>query len=72
VTIETKIPKAQIFRFENFWMHHSKLKEIVQAAWQIPTEYSDAAKRINAMLKNVRRGLKLWSRNLHCLKKLIA
>jgi hypothetical protein len=60
VTIETKIPKAQVLRFENFWMHHSDFKEIVQAAWQIPTEYSDAAKRINAKLKNVRRGLKLW------------
>jgi hypothetical protein len=72
VTIETKIPKAQIFRFENFWMHHSEFKEIVQAAWQIPTEYSDAAKRINAKLKNVRRGLKLWSKNRPCLKKLIA
>jgi hypothetical protein len=60
VTIETKIPKAQVFRFENFWMHHSEFKGIVQAAWQIPTEYSDAAKRINAKLKNVRRGLKLW------------
>jgi hypothetical protein len=60
VTIETKIPKAQVFRFENFWMQHFEFKGIVQAAWQIPTEYSDAAKRMNAKLKNVRRGLKLW------------
>jgi hypothetical protein len=27
---------------------------------KIPTEYSNAAKRKNAKLKNVRRGLKLW------------
>jgi hypothetical protein len=72
VTIETKIPKAQVFRFENFWMHHSKFKYIVQAGWQIPTEHSDSAKRVNAKLKNVRRGLKLWAKNLPCLKKIIA
>jgi hypothetical protein len=60
VTIEIKIPKAQVFRFENFCMQHSEFKGIVQAAWQIPTKYSDATKRMNAKLKNVRRGLKLW------------
>jgi hypothetical protein len=69
VTIETKIPKTQVFRYENFWMHPSEFKNIVQVAWQIPVEHSDSVKIINGKLKNVRIGLKLWAKNLPCLKK---
>jgi hypothetical protein len=33
--------------------------------------FTNSAKRINAKFKNVRRALKIWSRNLPCLKKQI-
>jgi hypothetical protein len=31
VVINTKIPKANVFRIENHWLQHSELKQIVQA-----------------------------------------
>ncbi|XP_071685378.1 uncharacterized protein [Lolium perenne] len=71
VVFNTKIPKAKVFRIENHWMQHSEFKQIVQAAWNIPVNYKDSAKNINAKFKNLRRGLKLWAKNLPCLKILI-
>ena len=72
IAIGTKIPRAKIFRFENYWMQHSEFRNIVENAWSIPIGHLDSAKNINAKFKNLRRGLKLWSKNLPCLKKLIA
>ena len=71
IAIDTKIPRAKIFRFENFWLQHSDFKQIVANAWNIPVGITDSAKRINAKLKNVRRGIKLWEKSLPCLKNLI-
>src|SRR4051812_38229139 len=62
------IPKSQVFRFENYWMHHKDFKAIVQNAWNIPVGFHDSAKKINAKFKNVRRGLKIWAKKLPCLK----
>jgi hypothetical protein len=72
VAIGTKIPRAKIFRFENYWLHHSTFKEVVQKAWNIPVNFPDSAKRVNAKFKNLRRSLKLWAKNLTCLKQNIA
>jgi hypothetical protein len=71
VTIGTNIPKSNLFRFQNYWLQHSQFKEIVQNAWNIPVGYIDSAKRINAKFKNLRRALKMWAKNLPCLKDLI-
>jgi exonuclease III len=71
IAIGTKIPKAKIFRFENYWLEHSDFKQVVQNIWNIPVGYSDSAKKINAKLKNLRRGLKLWAKILPCLKNQI-
>jgi exonuclease III len=71
VVFNTKIPKAKVFRIENHWMQHSEFKQIVQAAWNIPVGHVDSAKNINAKFKNLRRSLKLWAKNLPCLKNLI-
>jgi exonuclease III len=68
VAIGTKIPRAKIFRFENYWLHHSSFKDVVQKAWNIPVNFNDSAKRINAKFKNLRRELKIWAKNLPCLK----
>jgi hypothetical protein len=71
ISIGTKIPKAQLFRFENYWLQHSEFKDIVQNIWNIPVGFTDSAKKINAKLKNLRRGLKHWSKNLPCLRQQI-
>jgi hypothetical protein len=28
ISIKTEVPKARIFRFENFWMEHENFKEV--------------------------------------------
>jgi hypothetical protein len=60
IAIDTKIPRSNIFRFENYWLQHSDFMQIVQNAWNIPVNHSNSAKRINAKLKNLRRAIKLW------------
>ena len=49
-------------------MKREEFKEIVSNAWCIPVGFQDAAKSINAKFKNVRRALKLWAKNIPCLK----
>jgi hypothetical protein len=43
----------------------------VENAWNIPTNYSDSANRVNANFKNLRRAIKLWAKQLPCLKQQI-
>ena len=57
--IGTSIPKARVFRFENYWLQHSDFKQVVAAAWNIPVGNLDAVKSLNAKFKNLRRALKL-------------
>jgi hypothetical protein len=68
-TIGTKIPRAKVFRFENFWLEHSDLKTIVQSIWNIPVGFTDSAKRINAKFKNLGIGLKFWVKKLAMYQK---
>ena len=72
IDIGTKIPRTEVFRFENFWLQHNSFKQVVQNAWNIPVGFTDQAKKINAKLKNTRRALKLWSKSLSSLKASIA
>jgi hypothetical protein len=71
IAIGTKIPRAKLFRFENYWLQHSSFTYIVKNAWNIPVSFTNSAKRVHAKFKNVRRALKILSKNLPCLKKQI-
>jgi hypothetical protein len=71
ISIGTKIPKAKIFRFENYWMSHDSFQDIVKKAWDSPIAPMNSAKKINAKFKILRRNLKNWAKNLPCLKNLI-
>jgi hypothetical protein len=51
IAIGTKIPRAKVFRFENYWLEHSDFKTIVQSIWNIPVGFTGSAKKINAKLK---------------------
>ena len=48
VSIETSIPRSNIFRFENFWPEHPCFFEVVQAAWSKPIHKSDTASMLSA------------------------
>jgi hypothetical protein len=72
VQIGTSIPKANIFRFENFWLHHPECLEQIKTVWLTPVNVCNSAHTISAKFKLLRRSLKLWSKNLSNLSKLIA
>ena len=68
VTISTAIPKASIFRFENYWPDHPGFYDAVQRGWNMHVRNS----RDSATVKNVRHELKVWSRGISNLNILIA
>lgn len=71
ISIETSIPKSIIFRFENYWVDMTGFMEVVKIFWDIPVRATNQGIVINGKLKNVRRGLKRWSKRLSNLNQLI-
>jgi hypothetical protein len=69
IVISTSIPRASIFRFENFWAEHENL-EIVQESWLDAPILANSARNISAKFKKLRADLKGWSSNLSNLKLL--
>lgn len=68
ISINTTIPKAHVFCFENFWMFHDDFYNQVQLGWFSGIEHSDAAKNITSKFKSLRKTLKDWSHTLSSLK----
>jgi len=58
INISTKIPKARIFRFENFWMISEHINTILNSAWSAPVYHTDRAKIITAKFKILRKKLR--------------
>jgi hypothetical protein len=68
VSISTVIPKSNIFRFENFWLQHDDFLNQVHLGWYTLIDHLDAAKKITAKFKNLRRVLRDWKQTLSGLK----
>jgi hypothetical protein len=71
VHIGTKITRARVFRFENYWMEHSNFLQIVNHGWTVPVTCSDPAKIVMARFKNIRRVLRAWQAHISNLSLLI-
>jgi hypothetical protein len=71
VQIGTKIPKANVFRFENLWVQHPGFFEVVQDAWNMEVRAHTSVVVIVAKLKNLRGVLKRWSKSLSKINSLI-
>lgn len=63
------ISPNNMFRFENFWIDH--LLDTVKLHWDNAPFFANAAKNLVVRLKQVRSGLRKWSRKLSNLNKLI-
>ncbi|CAO2185858.1 unnamed protein product [Urochloa humidicola] len=61
LSISTAIPKPNLFRFENAWLHHQDFLPSVLPAWHTGTQ-GDAAARLVRSLKAVRCASKVWAR----------
>ena len=72
ISIGTKIPKSNIFRFENYWTTHSSFFSTVQHSWVQPTSNRDnIVSVLSAKFKRLRYDLKQWSKGISNLKLLI-
>lgn len=60
IDISTSIPKAAIFRFENYWIHSPGFFEVVHSAWGYQTRNSDPAAVLASKLKETRTALRAW------------
>jgi len=62
VVISTKIPKASLFRFENFQAEQDDFLDTVSDCWNSISAMTDSARNISAKFKALRARLKDWSR----------
>lgn len=69
--IGTCIPKAQIFRFENYWIEQPGFMDLVQGVWNSEVRSTTSTTRISAKFKLLRRVLKCWGKNLSKIKNTI-
>jgi hypothetical protein len=71
VSIGTSIPKAKVFRFENYWIRLPGFLDKVRTIWEIDCP-GDSAKKLSAKFKLLRKGLKKWSSTFAVLDSVIA
>ena len=64
VTIETKIPRSKLFRFESYWTLHPWFMDIVREVWEWPVRNANAATILCRKFKALRYALKIWSKNI--------
>jgi hypothetical protein len=72
IVISTSIPRANIFRFENFWVEQDDFLDTVLDCWGGTPTLNDAAKNISSKFKALRASLKNWSKHLSNLSLLIS
>jgi hypothetical protein len=72
ISASTKVPRPQIFRFENYWLQHDQFMSILKNSWSDGRPYLDCAKSISAKFKNLRKALKTWKTGLPNLAAVIA
>lgn len=71
INIGSRIPKASIFRFENHWAGHADFLKVVDLHWNSTPYFGNVDKTLSEKLKQVRGGLRSWSKSLSEVKKLI-
>jgi hypothetical protein len=72
VSVNTKIPKTFIFRFENFWIEHDGFFDTVINSWHCPSNSLNSTRNISSKFKRLRADLKFWSKDLSNLNILTA
>ena len=72
ISISTNIPRAHIFRFENYWLLREGFQEILTENRRSSPFLNEKAKIIPNKFKNLRGALRSWSANLSNLKSSIA
>jgi hypothetical protein len=71
VQISTSIPKAKIFKFENYWVEQMGFMDIVKSVGLTDVRATNSATRVVAKFKQLRKVLKKWAKGLSKLKEQI-
>jgi hypothetical protein len=71
ISISTDIPKAKVFRFENYWLLHEEFMQVMEHRWNVPINQSNKAKMVTTKLENLRRVLRAWQGQLSNLNTTI-
>ena len=71
VIIGSHIPKSNMFRFENYWVDHPGFLDTINLHWNSFPFFANAARNLSTKLKQVRAGLRSWSKSLSKVNKLI-
>jgi hypothetical protein len=69
VLVNTLIPKALFFRFENSSIEFPGFQDNVKLHWESTPFYANTARTLSRKFKQVRRGSKNWSNELSKLSK---
>lgn len=64
IQISSNIPKAHIFRFDEYWLDFLEFKETVEKHWQHTGIYKNAAQDLTARFKSLRYGIKKWCKTI--------
>lgn len=55
VSIGTRIPRSNVFRFENFWINHGSFLDTVKHSWEKPTaNQANSVSNLSAKFKRLR------------------
>jgi hypothetical protein len=60
ISISTDIPKAKIFKFENYWLLHDEFMPTLEHGWSLPCYQEDKEKKLGAKFKMLRKVLRQW------------
>ena len=71
VSVATSIPKAKVFRFENYWVNLPGFFERVSEVWNTLVRKFTAAGKISAKFKALCYALRKWHVSLSKVKSLI-
>ena len=72
VQIKTTIPKAKVFRFQNYWTNLPGFLDCVSESWSRPVHKRSSTAVVSAKFKALRQALKHWHISLSKVKALIS
>nr|CAD1834467.1 unnamed protein product [Ananas comosus var. bracteatus] len=64
LTAHTFLPKADLFRFESFWLRYPNIADVIAQAWNLTVPSSDPVQRFDYRIKQVQLALCSWSASI--------
>jgi hypothetical protein len=71
LNVDTNIPKAALFIFDNYWVNMPGFMECVQKSWDMGSKRTYSSATLTDKFKTLRHELKKWHVSLAKLKQII-